>query len=123
MARNIPGIDGTTATGLFVSIGTFSYVQRLQVRKVGGRCTGMCIHHSNGTIEVLGQWDPSQDSTISDIYTKDNGIIKSVNFHLSGSIASSYVEDITIGLVDKVLLVDGNTKVFFMNQVWYLRQL
>ena len=120
MARNIPAIDGTIATGLFVSIGTFSYVQRLQIRKVGGRCTGMCIHHSNDTIEVLGQWDPSQYSTISDIYTKDNGIVTSIHFHLSGSIASSYVEDITVGYLDKESFVKScvsNTKVFFMNQV------
>lgn len=94
-------IDGNIITGLFISIGTISYIQSLEVRNIGTWCTGMYFHCSDGTIEGLGEQDPSRYSTMSYVYRKYIGIIATINFRVSGSVAFSYVKDITIELVDE----------------------
>ncbi len=92
--RTTPVLQGTISTGLFLSVAKLSNIWRLKLRKVGCRCVGMCIHYSDDTIEVLGQWNPLQPSEI--IYVKDDGVLESLTVYLSGLISCSFVENITI---------------------------
>lgn len=93
-----PMMDGTIVTGPFVSKATLTHVERLEVRKVGNRCTGLCIYRTDGVPEILGQWDPSQRSLISEIYNTGRGIPTSLSFRFSGSKYSFYVDDIAVGV-------------------------
>lgn len=56
---------------LLLSIASFKEVQRLCVCRLGPRCTGLQVVHSDDTIEVLGQWH------------SDAGSIKSVTYDIS----------------------------------------
>ncbi|KAL8380636.1 hypothetical protein RB595_005080 [Gaeumannomyces hyphopodioides] len=51
----------TSTSSFFTSARVFSPhgVQRLRTRRAGGRYTGLCLHHADGTVESLGQWDGS----------------------------------------------------------------
>jgi hypothetical protein len=77
---NEPTIKIFISTGLFLSIGTLRAIRRLNVRRVGKRCVGLWIQYTNGGVEILGQWDPSQYSSISEIYSDTKGNIASVSF-------------------------------------------
>lgn len=95
MLSYIPPIRGTIATSGYLSIGNLSHIQRLRVRRVGPRLTGMLIYHDNGSIDVLGQWDYSQ-STISEIYNNHEGNITSIAFRFFGDADASYIEGISV---------------------------
>ncbi len=68
----------------YLTTGTLSSIQRLQTRKVGTRCTGLCVYHDDGFIEALGQWDPSDGNTISDIYDRSDGPLAALTFCYAG---------------------------------------
>ncbi len=67
----------------YLTTGTLSGVKRLQTRKVGVRCTGLCIYHEDGLIEALGQWDPSDGNPISNIYDHSDGPLVTIGFRYS----------------------------------------
>ncbi len=114
--RNVPALHGTISIGLFFSAAKLSNVWRLDVRKMERRCIGMCLYYSDDTVEVLGQWDPSQSSEA--IYVKDTKVLESLTFHLSGPILSSFVENITINDGPSTLKSRSNHRqTFLKNQV------
>jgi hypothetical protein len=123
--RGIPQLGHSLASAYFISIGTFSLVKKLEVRKVESRCTGICIHHCDGTTEILGQWDPSQPSMISEIYNGNKGFLMATTFHYSGPILPSYMEDITVKIdqVDAPAASHTHYSETFhvseLNKVWY----
>lgn len=67
----------------FFSSAKLTRVRRLQVRKGGLRCTGLCIQHLDESIEWLGQWDPLDASPITTIYDSQDGGLESVSFSFS----------------------------------------
>ncbi|KAH8817091.1 hypothetical protein F5884DRAFT_243327 [Xylogone sp. PMI_703] len=88
----------TTGAAGYLSIGNLYLVKRLEARKVGRRFTGMSIHHEDGSIEILGQWDPSQKSLISEIYNHNHGKLTTLVFRFSGDTNASYVDAIHVCL-------------------------
>lgn len=68
-----------------LSIAWLTNVRKLQLRKVRGRCTGLCIQHEDGTAESLGRWDPSDTNAIVDIYHSSDGPLTSLCFYFSGN--------------------------------------
>jgi hypothetical protein len=53
---------------VFFTMASLFNVEKLQIRRTGLRCTGLCICHKDGLIETLGQWNPSESDLISIIY-------------------------------------------------------
>ncbi len=83
----------------FRSVASLSRIARVRVRRVGPRCVGICLHHHDGSLDVLGQWDPSDVSSIGDIYNSNaGGDLTAMTFHMSGPGKESFVEDISIGV-------------------------
>ncbi|KLU90714.1 hypothetical protein MAPG_10566 [Magnaporthiopsis poae ATCC 64411] len=64
----------TDIYSLFTSARVFSPngVRRLRARTIGERYTGLCLHHADGTIESLGQWDGSVED--GDEHGKDGAL-------------------------------------------------
>lgn len=63
---------------------------------------GLCIHHKEGLIESLGQWDLSDDvgdRNVIDIYDEYFGSsLDSLMFHYSINVyKSTYINDISVG--------------------------
>lgn len=112
IARFRPRMSGDEITGLFFSIGSFKCVRRLMVRRVGPRLTGMSIHHDDGTIDVLGQWDCSQSSSISEIYNHATGTLTSVTFRFLRRQSASYVDGIFVGVNHEKPLNTGQSRLF-----------
>jgi len=82
--------------GSCLSAAWLTNVRKLQVRRVRGRCTGLCIHYEDGTLESLGRWDPSDVGAIGDIYHSSDGPLTSLCFCFSGSDETRrHVVDIT----------------------------
>ncbi|RFU29934.1 hypothetical protein B7463_g6401, partial [Scytalidium lignicola] len=96
--EQVPPIHGTIITSGYLSIGNLGQVERLMVRKVGPRFTGMSVHHEDGRIAVFGQWDCSQISSISEIYNRRNGVLTSIAFSFFGDVNASYVDNVFVGL-------------------------
>jgi hypothetical protein len=115
----MPSMPGTVSMSSFISIGTFSKVQRLEVYRLGARCAGISIWHDKDTIEVLGQWDPTQPSTISEIYNCHKGPLTSISFRFS--ISKPYIEDISIGIDNAKPVKNEYSKVFYVNQLDQVR--
>ncbi|KAH8177572.1 hypothetical protein LIA77_02654 [Sarocladium implicatum] len=65
---------------LLLSIASFQDVQGLCVCRVGPRCTGLQVLHSDNKIEVLGQWYPDESSSKSVIYHRSEGPLARVAF-------------------------------------------
>jgi hypothetical protein len=116
----IPPIRRTIVTDGYLSIGNLSHTQRLRVCRVGPRLTGMLIHHTDGSIDVLGQWNYPQ-GTISEIYNNSDGILTSIAFGFSGEVDASYVDGIfvKIGHTDPFenLNVEQQLRVFRISNI------
>lgn len=68
----------------------------LQVRKAGPRCLGLRIVHGDGTIEILGQWDPLDPASISTIYDISEGTLAGLSFQTTPtSRCDRYMSEIT----------------------------
>lgn len=65
---------------LLLSIASFKEVQRLCVCRLGPRCTGLQLVHSDDKIEVLGQWHSDAGSIKSVIYDISEGPLVRVAF-------------------------------------------
>lgn len=98
MLGYLPPISVPALTGGYISIGNLHRIQSLRVRRVGPRFTGMSIYHDDGSVDVLGQWDFSQSSTISEIYSWSNGVLTSIAFSFSGEVDTSYVDRVLVGV-------------------------
>jgi len=105
-------------TGLYLSIGIFSDTCCIRGRTIGPRLTGISIFHDNGSIDVLGQWDETEDSSISDIYTNNSGVLTSVTFLIIGESRASYISRLFVGLdhSDPVADLDGTFKTFSVHK-------
>ena len=79
----------------YLTRATLANVAKLQVRKVGRRCDGLCIHHGNGLVEVLGKWDPSDGNAIIDIYERSEGPLTTLTFVYDKS--EPRIADIVVG--------------------------
>jgi hypothetical protein len=62
------------------STATLDDISHLQVRRVGPRCMGLRISHGDGTIEILGQWDPADLTSISTLYDVSEGPLYGLTF-------------------------------------------
>lgn len=58
-------------------------ISSLQIRRREGRCMGLLIRYRNATAETLGQWDPFDQGSISQLYDASDGILMRINFHIS----------------------------------------
>ncbi|KAI9733481.1 MAG: hypothetical protein M1818_007229 [Claussenomyces sp. TS43310] len=94
----IPPIKGCVITSGYLSIGTLCHTQRLRVRKIWPRFTGTTIQHDDGSIEVLGQWDYPEGLSISEIYSRSNGVLMSTAFRLIGEVDALYVDRIHVAV-------------------------
>lgn len=104
----IPRIRGGITTGGYLSIGNLCYIQSLKLRRSGARLTGMSITHDDGDIEILGQWDPSSPSPISEIYNRRDGVLTSIAFSFVGEDdASWFVDGISVGVDYSILSGDS----------------
>lgn len=83
-------------TDAHFTVGSFRNVRKLQTRRTGPRLTGMSISHYDGSVDILGQWDYSRDSSISEIYDESDGNFTSITFIYCGSMRQSYVTGIFI---------------------------
>lgn len=54
-------ISGPSA-GLFLSTAILSNLRRVELCRIGNRCTGLLIHYLNGLSTALGQWHPLSTS-------------------------------------------------------------
>lgn len=84
---------------VFVSRASLADVKSIQVQRVGNRCTGLCIQHTSGPFETLGQWNPSDTCGISLLFARKaaDQQLKSLTFIFSDTTNRHYVEDIVIG--------------------------
>jgi hypothetical protein len=64
----------------FVSMASFKDVIKVDVLKRNERCLGLRILHNDEMVEILGQWDPSDNSQISEMYSSSQGLLQSVYF-------------------------------------------
>lgn len=74
-------------------------VEVLKLQRVRGRCVGMFIGRRNGTVDILGQWDPANVDATSTLYERCQGSLNTLTFAFSnkGSDARErYVEDILL---------------------------
>lgn len=86
----------------FLNKARFIDVQLLRLQQIGDRCIGIRIDHYDGTVEVLGQWDPADTETISLLYNSRDGPLSALLFEFSapGSIALRYVKNIRVCSAD-----------------------
>ena len=123
VAHHRPRMGEDEITGVYFSKGHINHVIELRVQRVGPRVKGMSIYHDDGSIDVLGQWDHIQSSSI---YDRSRGILTSIAFHISGSSRASSVSDIFVGVDHTEPLENlyiGDFKVFSiekMKQVYSL---
>jgi hypothetical protein len=112
---------GAEYTGLFFSVASLSQVQRLQVRRVGAWYRGLAVYHYDGSVEILGQWDYDQTSDILEIYTRDEGVLVSINFRSVGPTLASSFDQIYVetGPEPRGTGQCGQTRTFFVDQVSY----
>jgi hypothetical protein len=71
----------TASKARFISVASLNNIAKIHVRRRGDRCMGLWIEHSDGMVEILGQWDPSESSQISEIYRKSQGPLQRLSFH------------------------------------------
>ncbi|KAH8804581.1 hypothetical protein F5884DRAFT_884180 [Xylogone sp. PMI_703] len=93
-----PPMRNVVLTGYCVFIAKFHDVKRIMARKVYARCTRISIHRNDGSIDVLGQWDPSGSTFISEIYNKVDGTLTGISFSFIEKDGFSHVNEITIGV-------------------------
>lgn len=119
---------GAEYTGLFFSVASLSQVERLQVRRVGAQCRGLAVHHYDGSVEILGQWDYDQTSDILEIYTPADGALVCINFHSTGPALASSFDEISVeaGLAEPLETRQcEQTRTFFTHQgiAWWFSRL
>ena len=69
----------------FFSSTMLSDVRRLDIWRNDSRCPGLRIIHLDGSEDILGQWDPSKDSSISTIYDTRDGPLLRLSFWFTKS--------------------------------------
>lgn len=72
--------DGSRYPLFHLTTGSLHNVDGLQIQKVSHRCRGLRIIHSNGLDDYLGAWDPQDASSISTIYSSDEGLLMALRF-------------------------------------------
>ncbi|KAF5019081.1 hypothetical protein F66182_8921 [Fusarium sp. NRRL 66182] len=67
----------------FLTLGSLRHVYKVQVQKTFHNCTGMRIYHHDGSLEVMGRWQASNDACdIVDIYdSASGGILHAISVH------------------------------------------
>jgi hypothetical protein len=104
------------SNNMFVSKASLEGVVCLRTQKSYGRCIGLYVEHGNGTIEVLGQWDPA-DKIYELWEDRSGGKLDAVTFVLSDldRVIDRLVEDIVVGRDDGItnptFVWDDTTKV------------
>jgi len=63
------------------SISLSRNIAKIDARKCGDRCIGLWIEHSDGNVEILGQWDPSNSFEILGTYQTSQGALRRLTFH------------------------------------------
>ncbi len=81
----------------FLTTGTLSGARKLQIRKLGSRCTGLCIYHNDGLVEALGQWNPSEGGFISTIYHHDYPLVALTFCYATDDPLCSHLCDVIVG--------------------------
>lgn len=71
----IPGIAGPNV-GLFLTVATLSDIRKVDLCRIGSRCTGILIHYHTGLKAVLGQWHANGFSKKSCIYDGSRSFTK-----------------------------------------------
>lgn len=93
---DIPIVRIELRSTVMQSTATLDDISNLQVRKVGLRCMGLRILHGDGTIEILGQWDPADPTSISTLYDVSEGPLAGLTFQTTPvDKLDSYMSDIT----------------------------
>lgn len=76
------------------------YVRNLKVQRSGSRCMGLLIERGDGSIDVLGQWNPMRQNTTTTLYSREmNRPLQSITFIYSGNdahVIEKHVEDIVL---------------------------
>ena len=71
-------------TGVSLTIATLLNTSRLETRQNGDRFVGLLVHHSNGSTDILGSWDPGDEEGISTVYSASNdGPLTGVAFNVT----------------------------------------
>jgi hypothetical protein len=55
----------------YLSTANLCNLKTLKLQRVGSRCTGLLIHRSDDSIDILGQWDPTKVDAIETVYDQD----------------------------------------------------
>ncbi len=97
-----------TPDGWYPTTATLSNVKQLCIRKVGDWCSGLCVRHDDGSVEVLGRWDPSDGNAIVNIYDSSrDGPLTTLHFRYSkDNIYKSQIIDIATGIATGILPED-----------------
>lgn len=72
-----------SGTTVFFSSASLVGVRKLHLRTVKHRCVGLCIHYLDESMDFLGQWDPSDISSITTIYDSLGGPLEMISFLIS----------------------------------------
>lgn len=97
--HSFPVIDilkSAPRSAIMQSTASLDNISNLQVRRVGPRCMGLRILHGDGNIEILGQWDPADVTSISSIYDISEGPLAGLSFQATPiDKYDSYISNIT----------------------------
>lgn len=72
-----------SGTSVVFSSASLAGVRKLHLRTVDHRCVGLCVHHLDESMDFLGQWDPSDISSITTIYDSLSGPLELISFLIS----------------------------------------
>ncbi len=110
--RSVLKLSGVMADGHFLSVASLRDVSRLEVCRVESRCIGIGIYHHDGSVEVLGQWEPLYRSDVIYPRTKHCDVFESLTFYSNTSV----IDEITVN--DRSLTAQSRT--FTIGQVCML---
>ncbi|KAK0111101.1 hypothetical protein ONS95_001479 [Cadophora gregata] len=83
--------------GLFMSVADLSNLRKVEVCRVGVRCTGLKLYYIQAPTVVLGQWYTTGASQYASIFNGNGPNIKGIRFKLSTSGEDRAVTDISFG--------------------------
>jgi hypothetical protein len=112
----IPRPNNIRGAHHFLSLANLVDVNRLDLRRNRERCLGLRIKHSDGLVEILGQWNPVEKLQTLQIYDSAQGALKEICFCFE----ENYLSNIVVGFGDDVRVPEANKT---MKRVFYLNDL
>lgn len=93
-------------SGYILSTASLNDVSSLRIRRHNGRCIGLFLRYNDSASEALGQWDPLDQDSISQLYDATDGILMRLNFHTASEVYNDFgwtrliIKNITVEVTD-----------------------